>query len=220
MVAMILSQRSRLNIVVLAAGFSSRLGQSKPLARLHGTRLLRRTLEVLVQVTSRRITVVVPPRAALLRAVLRGRQVTVLNNFARAGGLSTSVVLALRKAPYSGATLFLPADLPQLTPRDVWRLVTRWQGQRRRVVARGVAGRATTPLILPNCLYARARELRGDVGLRDLILTLPADDRILLDLPSAAIDVDTPQDLAAARRHFGAASRWRRPIPKDRTSSR
>jgi CTP:molybdopterin cytidylyltransferase MocA len=40
----------------------------------------------------------------------------------------------------------------------------------------------------------------GDVGLRDLVNGLPAPQRVLLNLPSAALDVDTPQDLRAARR--------------------
>jgi GTP:adenosylcobinamide-phosphate guanylyltransferase len=31
---------------------------------------------------------------------------------------------------------------------------------------------------------------------------LPADSRMLVDMPSAASDIDTPQDLKAARRTF------------------
>jgi CTP:molybdopterin cytidylyltransferase MocA len=56
------------------------------------------------------------------------------------------------------------------------------------------------PLILPRWLYARALAVSGDVGLRNLVNGLPAPQRVLLNLPSAALDVDTPQDLRAARR--------------------
>ena len=39
--------------------------------------------------------------------------------------------------------------------------------------------------------------MTGDIGLRDLINGLPAEQRVLMNLPSAALDVDTPQDLRA-----------------------
>jgi CTP:molybdopterin cytidylyltransferase MocA len=55
------------------------------------------------------------------------------------------------------------------------------------------------PLILPRRLYPRALAVTGDVGLRELVNGLPAKERVLVDLPSAALDVDTPQDLRAAR---------------------
>jgi CTP:molybdopterin cytidylyltransferase MocA len=97
---------------------------------------------------------------------------------------------------------------------DLSRLISRWRAARRRVVARligphgGVARdevlREATPhggvpLILPRRLYPRALAVTGDIGLRDLINDLPAGERLLVDLPSAALDVDTPQDLRAAR---------------------
>jgi CTP:molybdopterin cytidylyltransferase MocA len=40
----------------------------------------------------------------------------------------------------------------------------------------------------------------GDIGLRGLVSGLPPSQRILLPLASAALDVDTPQDLRTARR--------------------
>jgi CTP:molybdopterin cytidylyltransferase MocA len=162
--------------------------------------LIRRTLSVLAQLTAQTIMVIIPPRAARMRVELRDYRVSLLENPDRANGLSTSVVLGLRKARYSSATLFLPADLAELDPRDIARLVSRWQGARRQVVARGVAGRASSPLILPKCLYQRASRLVGDIGLREFVANLPVDQRTLVDLPSAARDIDTLEDLTNARR--------------------
>ena len=58
--------------------------------------------------------------------------------------------------------------------------------------------RGGTPLILPRWLYTRALAVTGDKGLRELVSGLPAQHRALLDLPSAAFDVDTPSDLCTA----------------------
>jgi hypothetical protein len=35
-----------------------------------------------------------------------------------------------------------------------------------------------------------------------LIAQLPPDSRVLVDVPSAAVDIDTPEDLKNARRSF------------------
>jgi molybdenum cofactor cytidylyltransferase len=200
MVSMSDCQLSSLQIVVLAAGLSARLGRPKLLEKIHGTSLIRRTLSVLAQLTAQTIIVIIPPRAARMRVELRDCRVSLLENPDRASGLSTSVVLGLRKTRYRSATLFLPADLAELDPRDISRLISRWRGARRQVVARGIAGRASSPLILPKFLYQRALRLVGDIGLREFVANLPVDQRTLVDMPSAARDIDTLQDLTNARR--------------------
>jgi CTP:molybdopterin cytidylyltransferase MocA len=99
----------------------------------------------------------------------------------------------------------LPVDLAALRLWDMARLVSRWRAARRCVVARRVGRpdeppQGGVPLILPRWLYPRARELIGDQGLREIVNGLAPRHRVLLHLPSAAMDVDTPQDLRAARR--------------------
>lgn len=91
-------------------------------------------------------------------------------------------------------------DLAELKAADLNRLISRWCGSRRRVVARRVGENAAVPLILPRALYPRVREIAGDVGMRNLLAELPANRRTLIDLPSAERDVDTPQELGDARR--------------------
>ena len=196
---MIYDELSGLRIAVLAAGFSTRLGRSKTLATVRGVSLIRRTLAVLAPFAAGNIVVVTSPRATRLRTELRGFAVTVLANPQRARGLSSSVIRALRETRYGAATLLLPVDLGELAPRDIARLISRWRTAKRRVTARRLDGHASTPLILPKWLYPQARRLVGDVGLRALVATLPPDRRTLVELSSAVRDVDTPQDLAAAR---------------------
>jgi len=203
---------SSLQIVVLAAGLSVRLGRPKTLERIHGRSLIRRTIFVLAQVTRQSIVVVTAPRAARMRAELRGCRVTCIVNANRAQGLATSVVSALHKTRYSRATLFLPADLAELEAKDIARLIRRWRGAGRRVVARKIAGRPGAPLILPRFLYARAERLSGDVGLRALVAELPEEQRVLVEMPSAARDVDTLRDLKDARSKAPRYSRMLTPL--------
>jgi molybdenum cofactor cytidylyltransferase len=192
----------KLQIVVLAAGFSSRLGRPKALARVHGVSLLRRALKVASGLGADRVTVVVPRNAARYRIEARGMRVRWAANAQRAQGLSSSVRRGIAAARYAPAVLLLPVDLIHLKTRDLFKLVHRWQSVPRRVIARRMDAFGATPVILPRRLYSRALGLAGDVGLRELIGQLPADSRVLVDLPSAARDVDTPRDLRCARRRL------------------
>jgi molybdenum cofactor cytidylyltransferase len=201
-----------LHALVLAAGFSSRLGRPKPLARVQAFSLLRRTLNLLARFAPAKIVVVIPRQAARYRNEARGLEARSLKivftaNARRADGLSSSVRRGIALARYSPALLLLPVDLADLQPRDLARLISRWRAARRCVIARrigqqGGVPRGGVPLILPRWLYSQALQVTGDIGLRDLVGALPARQRVLLNLPSAALDVDTPQDLRAARRRL------------------
>jgi molybdenum cofactor cytidylyltransferase len=202
---MIYDDRSGLRIVVLAAGFSTRMGRSKALVTIGGVSLIRRTVAVLSQFATNNIVVVTAPRATRLRVELRGYPVTVITNSQRAHGLSSSVIRALRETRHGAATLLLPVDLGELMPRDIARLISRWRIAKRRVVACRIDGRASTPLILPKWLYPEARRLTGDVGLRALVAALPQEQRMLVEVLSAVRDIDTPRDLVAARTRIARA---------------
>jgi molybdenum cofactor cytidylyltransferase len=199
---MIAAHARKLQIIVLAAGFSSRLGRPKPLARVHGVSLLRRTLKVASTFGADRIIVVTPRNAGRHRIEARGVNVHWAVNAQRTQGLSSSVRRGIAAARYASAILLLPADLVHLTTRDLFKLVQRWQSAPRRLIARRINVSGATPVILPRWLYARASAVAGDVGLREFVGQLPADNRVLVDLHSAGWDVDTPQDLRDARRRF------------------
>jgi molybdenum cofactor cytidylyltransferase len=196
-----------LQVLILAAGFSSRLGQPKALARVRTVSLLRRTLMLAAHFGPAKIIVVLPRQGARYRIEARGLKVIFAANPRRADGLSSSLRRGMARARFSSALLLLPVDLAALQPRDVARLILRWRAARRCVIARrvgqlGEAARGGVPLILPRWLYSRALGVTGDIGLRDVVGGLPVRQRVLLNLPSAAMDVDTPQDLRAARRRL------------------
>jgi molybdenum cofactor cytidylyltransferase len=178
------------------------------MARVGAASLLRRTIALASGLTPAEVLIVVPRRSSRYRIEARGFKVIFAANPHRADGLSSSVRRGLRKARFSAAALLLPVDLAALRRRDMLRLISRWRGRRRCVIARRLQGaddtaRGGVPLILPRWLYSRAQGVTGDIGLRGLVSGLPPSERVLLPLASAALDVDTPQDLRAARRGLG-----------------
>jgi CTP:molybdopterin cytidylyltransferase MocA len=172
------------------------------LVRVHGVSLLRKALIAAASIGASRVTVVVPRNAVQYRWEARGMPVHWAVNARRAEGLSGSVRRGIVAARHSAGILLMPADLANLKGRELKRLVHRWQAAPRRLVARRMGRSGATPLILPRWLYGRARNIAGDVGLRDLVARLPADQRSLVELPSAGADVDTPDDLRKIRHRF------------------
>jgi molybdenum cofactor cytidylyltransferase len=194
------SVRPKLRLVVLAAGYSTRLGQPKSLARVRGRSLLGSTIRLLAPLSASKIVVVLPPRAVRTRAELRGLRAVWVENSQRASGLSSSVRRGLTAARHSAAVMLLPVDLAHLKRRDLERLISRWSGARRRVVATRYGARGGAPLIVPRWLYSRAHHIHGDRGLKELIGALPPEHLVLVNVPGATHDIDTPQDLERARR--------------------
>jgi molybdenum cofactor cytidylyltransferase len=192
----------KLQIVVLAAGFSSRLGQPKALARVRGEGLLARTLRLASGLEADSIIVVGPPNASRFKIVTRRANASWVPNPQRSRGLSSSVRRGMRAARYFSAILFLPVDLAHLERRDLERLIRRWRAAPRRLVARNIAGFGGIPLVLPRWLYPKALGMFGDIGLREVSAQLPREQRVFIEMSSAAVDVDTPQALAEARRRF------------------
>jgi CTP:molybdopterin cytidylyltransferase MocA len=163
-------------------------------------------VSLLASLTRSHILVIAPPKAGRFRIELRGLRAVIVSNPERDRGLSSSVRLALRRARHASGLMMVPVDLPELRGRELARLTHRWKGARRQVVGRRMGGQARIPLILPKRLFMAAQRICGDAGLRDFIDALPRGDVTLVDLPSAASDVDTPADLARARRYCNAAS--------------
>ncbi len=194
------ASRPTLQYVILAAGFSTRLGQPKSLARVRGLSLIRGTVRLLAPLAASKIMVVIPPRAVRIRAEIPVRQILWVENSRRASGLSSSVRRGLTAARRSAAVMLLPVDLAHLKRRDLERMIARWRGARRRVIATRYGSHGGAPLIVPRWLYARTQLIRGDRGLKELIGSLPTEHVSLMNLPGATRDIDTPQDLQRARR--------------------
>jgi molybdenum cofactor cytidylyltransferase len=56
------------------------------------------------------------------------------------------------------------------------------------------AGEIGAPAIFPRSAFRDLTELRGDIGAREVLRRNP--DRVLrVPMPSAALDIDTPEDL-------------------------
>jgi len=94
----------------------------------------------------------------------------------------------------------LLVDQPRVDAAALHRLLVAWRRRPGVPAAARYAGRAGVPAMLPRRHWRAARALRGDEGARSLLRGVQVT---LVDMPEAALDVDTPEDLLMLGRGSG-----------------
>jgi len=186
--------------IVLAAGGSRRFGTPKQLARYRGRPLLACAVEAARGALPRAPLIVVLGADVLrLRLMLRRTQcgARIATNPHWKQGMATSLQAGIAAIPSSArAALVLLADQPRVDAAALRRLVSAWRRRPAVPAAARYNGDSGVPAILPRRLLRASRALRGDAGARAL---LRSERVTLVDVPEAALDVDTPSDLLALR---------------------
>ena len=192
------SARSQgLYAVVLAAGASTRFGSAKQLVRVGGRPLLHTAVTRAAEVTGNALIVVLGSGAAQLAPLLKHSPGSVVVNQDWREGLASSIRAGVARLPAAcSAVLLLLADQAAVTADDLRRLAGSWRKQPEHMAAALYDGLCGAPAIFPRSCFRALSELRGDSGARALLMRNP--DRVVrVPMPSAALDVDTPEDLLA-----------------------
>jgi molybdenum cofactor cytidylyltransferase len=190
-----MSRHGSLHIIVLAAGAATRFGRPKQLAVFAGRPLLMHVLGRAIEVAGSSVSVVIGANAAAIAPVLNRCNASVIVNRGWQEGIASSIRMAVQRLPGAcdGAMLLL-ADQLGITAADLQHLADLWHRQPGSIVAARYGGGLGVPAIFPRALFADLIELRGDRGAQTL-LRRHESRLVALQLPAAAQDVDTPEDL-------------------------
>lgn len=192
-----------LHVLVLAAGASTRLGQPKQLVRIGGRPVLHGVVSRAAAIGDHAVTVVIGAHAADLTRLLAQTPASVVVNRHWQEGMASSIRCGLAAVPVSAeSVLILLGDQVAVTTDDLKRLVNACQGQEGMIVAASYDQRVGVPAIFPRECFSELAQLRGDVGARQL-LERHSHRLVRVPMPNAAVDLDTPEDLAALTRNDG-----------------
>lgn len=184
-----------LHAIVLAAGASRRFGSAKQLVRIGDRPLLSLMAGRTAEVVGHALVVVLGARAAELAPVLRHSPGSVVVNRNWREGLASSIRTGVARLPPSCAGVMLVlADQACVTAEDLQRLAGVWRRQPLAVAAAQYGATVGAPAIFPQHVFGELSELRGDSGARTL-LKRHADRLVKVPMPTAAFDLDTPDDL-------------------------
>ncbi len=190
--------------VVLASGFSRRLGQSKLTLRVGGRTLLERALDAVAGAEEiGRKLVVLQPESLMFLNRARYAGIEPLANPNAAEGQSAAIRLAtarLAADPAVEAIIFSVVDQPFLTPAVFAALAAAWTRGVGEILVSTYEGRRGNPVLFGRRFFGELQQLAGDVGGRELLRGHPEAVReVAMPDPAAGQDVDTWEDLRAAQ---------------------
>ena len=204
---------TRVGAVVLAAGQSSRfrdgggLDLTKLVARIDGKPIVRRIVEAALAAKARPVVVVTGYARNSVEAAVADLDVRLTFNAKFASGLASSLKAGLAATPSEVAgALVLLGDMPWIEPRLIDALIEAFLARKDALAAiPSREGRRGNPVLLGRGLFEAAMRLTGDEGARRLIGALSASELVEVEAPDTGVtfDIDTPEDLAAARRFRG-----------------
>ena len=182
--------------IVLAAGTSSRFGQTKQLQELHGKPLVQHAIDAAADAGLDEIIVVLGHDAERVSASLQlpARARAVLNPRYE-DGQSTSLVAGLDAADSaSEAAVVLLADQPGITAEHIRALLEVFEAGRPRIVRLRFRD-GPGPALLSREVWDETRALIGDTGAREIIAAHPEwVEEVLVD-GDVPVEVDQPADL-------------------------
>jgi CTP:molybdopterin cytidylyltransferase MocA len=194
--------------VVLAAGAGRRFGGGKQLARVGGEALVARMARIALDCCPAGVMVVTGSHADRVQWALRRLPVGIARNCEWRSGMAGSLrhgLASLGSRP--AAVMILLSDQPAVSRVDLRRLAAAWRSRPSQVAAARYGTVVGVPAVFPRRYWSELRRLRGERGARQVIAA--ASGLSLVEMPSAALDVDRPGDLPRAPADGGAV-RWRR----------
>lgn len=193
---------TNLHVLVLAAGASTRLGQPKQLVRLRGRPALHGVVSSAVALAGHAVTVVIGAHAAEMTRLLAHSPASVIVNRQWEEGLASSIRCGLASLPPAcEAVLIVLGDQVAVTGDDLKRLAGAWKEQDNLIAVATYEQHIGVPAIFPRMCFSELAQLRGDQGARGTI-ERNRDRLVRVPMPNAAVDLDTPADLAALTRRF------------------
>lgn len=183
--------RHGLTTVILAAGAAQRFGSCKHLLLQEGKSLLQHRVDAVRQAGLSNPFIITGAWHNAMQQAVPNLNLHYHRNWKK--GLGSSIAFAMDCIPDTAqGVLLLLGDQVAITGEHIAQLLRNWE-ESGNVVCAHYQGAPGVPAIFPRSQFPALRKLEGDKGAKAL---LKAQARALQEtpMPSAAIDIDTPDD--------------------------
>ena len=190
-----------ISAIVLAAGTSRRMGRPKPLVKMGDKTILQHVLINLRASAVDQVVVVLGHHARQVEQTLESENYCVVINPRFDEGMGSSIRCGLDAVDQDAdAVMIVLGDQPFISPGLFDRLLREYVDTERQMVVPTCGGRRGHPVIFGRRYWSELRDLRGDVGGRELfdhhfddLLEVEVADRGIL------LDIDRPDDAGETR---------------------
>ncbi|MEG4984775.1 nucleotidyltransferase family protein [Microcoleus sp. BR0-C5] len=187
----------KIGLIILAAGSATRMGRPKQLLSYQGRSLILHAVEVALASLCQPIIVVLGAYAEQIKPELMPKAVQVVENSQWQEGMSSSIragiSMLLKTHSKLDAVIISLADQPLVSPQIFNQLIQSYQETQKVIIASKYNETTGVPALFSNALFPELMQLEGDKGAKALIKKY-IDTGLILLIPEAAIDIDTPDD--------------------------
>ena len=185
-----------LAVLLLAAGESARFGGRKQLSDINGSPMICHTIKALSTIAGADLFVVLGAFQDDIAPVINA-PAHIIKNDNWASGMGSSIAAGMAKIQHHGSydgVLIALCDQVRLGRADYDKLIAAFDGQT--IVAACHDDGFGVPAIFPARMFTALHALSGKAGARK-VLNGAHHEVIGVDLPNAAQDIDTQDDLIA-----------------------
>jgi putative nucleotidyltransferase with HDIG domain len=190
--------------IVLAAGYSSRMGQFKPLLLLGKRTIIERVVDLFLESAVKDIHVVVGYRASELSPLLKNKGVACIVNEDFEEGMFSSVVAGVKSlVPNARAFFVMPVDIPLVRPQTIQSLLQSYKKRMGEIIYPRFRGERGHPPLISSRLVEGIVSWNGEGGLQSF---LERHEKFAVDVAVAdefiLFDLDTPEDYQRLLREY------------------
>lgn len=194
-----------LTAIIVAAGYSFRMKQFKPLLSLGKSTVLERAVESFLKGGIEDIRVVVGHRANELYPILERLGVRAIINPNFAEGMFSSVQAGVHSlSPDVRGFFLLPVDNPMVNPDTVKKLQNAFFSTEYGIIYPAYQGMRGHPPIISSRFISKVTVWEGTGGMRTLLQQYEQDAlEIEVEDPGVLLDMDTPEDYQEMLKYCG-----------------
>jgi molybdenum cofactor cytidylyltransferase len=199
-------EKPGITAIILAAGYSSRMGVFKPLLDLGGRPVVTRIVETCRQAGIDEVIVVAGYRQELIIPVIEGAGARAVVNERYEEGMFSSVIAGISAMEHGPqAFVVLPADIPLVRAATIRSLVNGFMEGKNRILVPSFRGSKGHPPLISTELEGTIVEFTGENGLKGALDKLGSETG-KVEVPDRNIlfDVDNPADYGEMK------ERWKR----------
>jgi molybdenum cofactor cytidylyltransferase len=195
-----ISKYMSVGIILLAAGSSSRMGQSKQLLPIAGEPLLLKTVMTAIRSQADNVVVVLGANEAAHRKLIQELPIDIITNPNWQRGIGSSLKKGLEKillpGPHLEAIIVMVCDQPLLTIDHLNKLVQKFKNSKSKIVASYYSGMAGVPALFDKSLFNELLKIEDDSGAKQIIQH--RKDLVQhVAFPQGSVDLDTPEEYQA-----------------------
>lgn len=194
--------------IILAAGPSSRMGQSKQLLDVGGELLLVKTIQTVLRAGLQNVTVVLGANEHAHREVMKDLPVDVVTNPDWKRGMGSSIKTGLNdilsRHPGTDAVIIFVCDQPMLSDDIIKNIIQKHTETKKPVIASEYSNVPGVPVLFDKSYFEVLMKLPDSEGAKKIILKNPGDVT-LVPFAGGEVDLDTMADYEAYKKSHSAS---------------